>query len=266
MIWGRHIHVQHVAWNRLLGCATLAIAALTTTGCAVRQDERNRTVIGLDTAAIFGTERARFTLTDGSEGSLRSQGDVYSIKLEKFHKVIPLGNARQMQFDQAFQIDGRTVVVIHLQNTSGCVKTQILSIRESQVLHWIVTPSDCKSVPTLAANAEQLVLSYFGSRFVYANARLVEEKAIEQAAPARDNPPAKNAPESLPTPRRTAKPATTSDEPRNLRTTSNKATKSTAHSPAPAPAVQRPAAAASVPELRFNRSAQEQKPTVITLE
>ncbi len=173
---------------------------ISVSGCAVKQDANKRTVISLDHAAVLGTERARFQLQDGSEGSLRSMSDDYSLKLEKFFKVIPLGKAQQMQLQPVYQINGRTVLVINMQNISGCVKTAVLSIQDSQVFHWLITPSDCKSVPALAANEQRLQLSYSGSRYVYENGQLIEEKPVEVAVPtpppnneATRNPPRDNA-------------------------------------------------------------------------
>ena len=244
---------RHFNLGKLFCCASLSLAVLATTGCAVSQDAKNRTRFALDTAAILGTELARFTLTDNSEGTFRKLGDAYSLKLEKFQKVIALGNARQGRLDRGFQIDGRTVLVIHMQTNDGCIKTQLLSIRDSQALHWQVTPSDCKSIPTVTLNKDQLVLSYSGSRFVYAEGQLAEEKITEQA-----------------TTRTPPRPAPAAQEPRVARKAPSKPAPSAAPAPAtpastPAQAA-RPSAPTAVPELRFSRSMQEQKPTVITLE
>ena len=246
----RHFHL-----SKLFCCASLSLAVLATTGCAVSQDAKNGTRFALDTAAILGTELARFTLTDNSEGTFRKLGDVYSLKLEKFQKVISLGKARQGRLDRGFQIDGRTVLVIHLQTNDGCIKTQLLSIRDSQALQWQVTPSDCKSIPTVALINNQLVLSYSGSRFVYAGGQLAEEKITEQA-----------------TTRMPSRPAPAAQEPRVARKTPSRPTPSAAAPAAPATPsntsaqAARPSAPTAVPELRFSRSMQEQKPTVITLE
>ena len=86
----RHFHL-----GKLICCASLSLAVLATTGCAVSQDAKNGTRFALDTAALLGTELAQFTLIDNSKGTFRKLGDAYSLKLERFHKVIALGNARQ---------------------------------------------------------------------------------------------------------------------------------------------------------------------------
>ena len=248
----RHFHL-----GKLICCASLSLAVLATTGCAVSQDAKNGTRFALDTAAILGTELAHFTLTDNSNGTFRKLGDAYSLKLEKFQKVIALGNARQARLDRGFHIDGRTVLVIHMQTNDGCIKTQVLSIRDTQALQWQVTPSDCKSIPTVTLNKDQLVLSYSGSRFVYAGGQLAEEKITEQATtrtPPRPTPAvqeprvARKAPPRPSTSAASAPPATSS---------------ALASTPAQAA---RPSAPTAVPELRFNSSMREQKPTVITLE
>lgn len=247
--------VRHFHLGKLICCASLSLAVLATTGCAVSQDANKRTRFALDTAAILGTELAQFTLTDNSNGTFRKLGDAYSLKLEKFQKVIALGNARQARLDRGFQIDGRTVLVIHMQTNDGCIKTQLLSIRDAQALHWQVTPSDCKSIPTVMLNKDQLVLSYSGSRFVYAGGQLAEEKITEQAATRTPPRPAPAAPEPRVARKAPPRSAPSAAAPATLATPSN----------TPAQTV-RPSAPTAVPELRFSRSMQEQKPTVITLE
>ena len=270
----RTTRAHFTARTGLIGSSLLALAlVLLGSGCAVKQDANKRTVFSLDQAAVLGTERARFKLQDGSEGSLRSMGDDYSLKLEKFYKVIPLGKARQMQLQPVYQINGRTVLVINLQNTSGCVKTTVLSIQGSQVLNWLITPNDCKSVPALAANDQQLQLSYSGSRYLYENGRLVEEKPVEVAAPPPTQPgndPVRN------TPRENSRAASPVETPsRSARSAARTPASQSAPAPTPTPAAPRQAGrtnpqnvatSTAPPELRFSRSAEEQKPVVINLE
>jgi len=259
MIPSKSVHLKH--HTRFL---LPLIIALGVTGCAIKQDTNNRRYISLDYAAVLGTEHTRFRLQDSSEGSLRSMGGNYSIKLEKFFKVIPLGMAQQMQLQQAFQINGQTVLVINIQDTNGCVKTAVLSIEGSQVLHWVITPSDCKSVPTLTANAQQLQLSYSGSRYLYENNRLVEEKPVELALPQPSSKPTSNTPPAQ-TPKRAAgntarvpmaQPAKT-----KAPTPSAPATRQTNRAN-----TQNVAIPTAPPELRFNPSTEEQKPVIINLE
>ena len=251
----RHFHL-----GRLICYASLSLAVLATTGCAVSQDAKNGTRFALDAAALLGTELAHFTLTDNSNGTFRKLGDAYSLKLEKFHKVIALGNARQARLDRGFHIDGRTVLVIHMQTNDGCFKTQLLSIRDAQALQWQVTPSDCKSIPTVTLNKDQLVLSYSGSRFVYAGGQLAEEKITEQATTRTPSRPAPATPAAQ-------EPRVARKAPPRPTPSATAAMSTTPAAPASTPAqAARPSAPTAVPELRFSRSMQEQKPTVITLE
>lgn len=270
-------HKPNAALTRRWWWSAIVAIGINVSGCAVKQDANKRTVISLDHAALLGTERARFQLQDGAEGSLRSMGDEYSLKLEKFSKVIPLGRAQQMQMQPVYQINGRTVLVINMQHTSGCVKTTLLSIQDSQVFHWLITPSDCKSVPALAANEQRLQLSYSGSRYVYENGQLIEEKPFEVETP---KPPSSNDGSRNP-PRNNARAVPSAEA-------SKRANRSAAKTPAAqtpqlptaalppttAPPV-RQASRASIPnvasttqppDLRFSRSAEAQKPVIINLE
>lgn len=164
------------------GCIAVAIALIGQfiAGCTVQQGPRNGTYeVGLDKAGLLGSQLATFKLQDGSAGTLRvytpdSRGPQFSIKLEKFLKVIELGTSERMRFDRAEQLGDRTVVAI-TRYDRDCLRTTLLSIKGSEALNWTVNYQDCRSEPELSVDGDKLYVSYGRARFVYRAGSLSKE-------------------------------------------------------------------------------------------
>lgn len=165
----------------------LAVLALSSGGCAVRTNANGAYQFGLDDAALLGTSVGTFKMQDGSTATLRvlatnPLSPQYSIKLEKFLKVIPLGTAQRMRLDDAQQVGDRTVAVI-TRYESSCVRTQLLSIKGSEVLAWTVNYQDCRSEPSVRVDGDRLYLLYGQSQFIYRDAKLTRETLPVGALP-----------------------------------------------------------------------------------
>ena len=270
------------AGARAAASLVLALSALALSGCAVQQNgPRGKMSIGLDNAALLGTDHAKFKLGDDSEGTLRSLNGVYSLKLERFFRVISLGKRKDVQLERAVQIGDRTVLVLNQLDERNCIKTAVLAIRGSEVLNWEVQPSNCRTLPTVGVMDGRLVLLYADHAFVYDNSKLTKVKlppqppvpsAAQQAAP-EPTPPSRQPRQS---PQKTDKPSTRSNPTRaaaanpsapttpSSNRSSNGATASTA-TPAAA-ASNRPSRPSSPPPLVFGSASAEEKPVVIHLE
>ena len=270
------------AGARAAASLVLALSALALSGCAVQQTgPRGKMSIGLDNAALLGTDHAKFKLGDDSEGTLRSLNGVYSLKLERFFRVISLGKRKDVQLERAVQIGDRTVLVLNQLDERNCIKTAVLAIRGSEVLNWEVQPSNCRTLPTVGVMDGRLVLLYADHAFVYDNSKLTKVKlppqppapsAAQQAAP-EPTPPSRQPRQS---PQKTDKPSTRSNPTRaaaanpsapttpSSNRSSNGATASTA-TPAAA-ASNRPSRPSSPPPLVFGSASAEEKPVVIHLE
>ena len=192
---------------RAAASLVLALSALALSGCAVQQTgPRGKMSIGLDNAALLGTDHAKFKLGDDSEGTLRSLNGVYSLKLERFFRVISLGKRKDVQLERAVQIGDRTVLVLNQLDERNCIKTAVLAIRGSEVLNWEVQPSNCRTLPTVGVMDGRLVLLYADHAFVYDNSKLTKVKlspqppvpsAAQQAAP-EPTPPSRQPRQSPP--------------------------------------------------------------------
>ena len=270
------------AGARAAASLVLALSALALSGCAVQQTgPRGKMSIGLDNAALLGTDHAKFKLGDDSEGTLRSLNGVYSLKLERFFRVISLGKRKDVQLERAVQIGDRTVLVLNQLDERNCIKTAVLAIRGSEVLNWEVQPSNCRTLPTVGVMDGRLVLLYADHAFVYDSSKLTKVKlppqppvpsAAQQAAP-EPTPPSRQPRQS---PQKTDKPSTRSNPTRaaaanpsapttpSSNRSSNGATASTA-TPAAA-ASNRPSRPSSPPPLVFGSASAEEKPVVIHLE
>ena len=270
------------AGARAAASLVLALSALALSGCAVQQNgPRGKMSIGLDNAALLGTDHAKFKLGDDSEGTLRSLNGVYSLKLERFFRVISLGKRKDVQLERAVQIGDRTVLVLNQLDERNCIKTAVLAIRGSEVLNWEVQPSNCRTLPTVGVMDGRLVLLYADHAFVYDNSKLSKVKlppqspapsTAQQAAP-EPTPPSRPPRQS---PQKADKPSTRSNPTRaaaanpsapttpSSNRSSNGATASTA-TPAAA-ASNRPSRPSSPPPLVFGSASAEEKPVVIHLE
>ena len=260
------------AGARAAASLVLALSALALSGCAVQQTgPRGKMSIGLDNAALLGTDHAKFKLGDDSEGTLRSLNGVYSLKLERFFRVISLGKRKDVQLERAVQIGDRTVLVLNQLDERNCIKTAVLAIRGSEVLNWEVQPSNCRTLPTVGVMDGRLVLLYADHAFVYDNSKLTKVKLPPQ--PPEPTPPSRQPRQS---PQKTDKPSTRSNPTRaaaanpsapttpSSNRSSNGATASTA-TPAAA-ASNRPSRPSSPPPLVFGSASAEEKPVVIHLE
>ena len=270
------------AGARAAASLVLALSALALSRCAVQQTgPRGKMSIGLDNAALLGTDHAKFKLGDDSEGTLRSLNGVYSLKLERFFRVISLGKRKDVQLERAVQIGDRTVLVLNQLDERNCIKTAVLAIRGSEVLNWEVQPSNCRTLPTVGVMDGRLVLLYADHAFVYDNSKLTKVKlppqppvpsAAQQAAP-EPTPPSRQPRQS---PQKADKPSTRSNptraaaaNPSTPATPSSNRSSNGATAPTATPtaaASNRPSRPSSPPPLVFGSASAEEKPVVIHLE
>ena len=263
----------------LLACSTLLI-----TGCAVQSGPGGKLKVGLDGAALLGNELATFKLADGSDGTLRSLNGDYSLKLERFFRVIPLGKKRAAQLERAVQLDDRTVLVIHQVDERGCLSTTVVSIRGSEASMWDLKSGNCRVKPDVVVLDNRMVLLYEDHGYVYGDGKLVRAKRPPPEAPA--TPPATAQPGKPAEPARPRAPRNEADgrrapssasrstpAARNTSGPSSSASSATSNSPtgnaspsATVPARSgRPARSSALPDLDFRDTGVEEKPITIDL-
>ena len=170
-------------------------------GCAVPPSTHHRTGVVVNSQNTGDTENARFTLVDGSIGTLRNAGDDYVLKFEKFSRVIQLGKAQSMKLEQAVRINDSVVLVINNLQKSGCIKTSLFAIRANEIQDWHAVSSDCKAVPRIEFNNAKILLNYPRSQFIYQDgvglkensfAPPISQQKIENRKLARSNNSEKN--------------------------------------------------------------------------
>lgn len=157
-----------------------AIAVLTSllvAACSM-QTGPNSVGFSLDKASLLGSELSTFKLPDGSSGSLRvystQRGQEFSIKLEKYLKVIELGVAERMKVLRVEQIEDRTVLVLS-RTEPTCTTALVLSLKEREVLNWTVTHPECHTDPEVQVEGVRLYLVYPYVRFAYQGGNLTKE-------------------------------------------------------------------------------------------
>lgn len=155
--------------------ASLLCCAALVAGCAVQTDRRGQLQFQVDNAELFGQVVQTFALPDGSEAKLRVLSGQYSIKLQKYLRVIPLENATDVKVRSATLIDGRTVIVIDKAERNCGFKMHLVSVKGSEVLAWDF--GDCQTAPNVNLYADGATFDFAYPnrtiRYTYQNARLV---------------------------------------------------------------------------------------------
>lgn len=130
--------------HRLLGGSSLVlIAGLLLGGCAVQSSPNSP--YGFDSAAVFGAQLDEFLLPDGSSGTIRRMNDRYSVKLQKYSRVVDIEGATMVRFRSAQLVSGYTLVVLDKAERNCPTKTQLLALRGTEVRSWEF--GNCKSWP-----------------------------------------------------------------------------------------------------------------------
>lgn len=244
-------------------CAAIGVTALAilVAGCAVQKTHRGYE-IGIDKAALMGSELAAFKLRDGSSGTLRSyardqRSPEFSVKLEKYQKVIELGTAERMRFERADAVGDRTLVVI-TRYERDCVRTSLLALKDSEVLAWTLNHQDCRSEPVPSVEGDRLYLSYGPVRFVYQAGNVTKQSAPLPQPSAASRPASVDPRLPVPAPKLGANAGVLSADTPTPRSPATRPTKVERRPPAS------PAPAASTRPLDFPQ--EQQKPVRIILD
>ncbi|TXH46114.1 MAG: hypothetical protein E6Q92_02445 [Burkholderiaceae bacterium] len=168
------IHSRAASWA-LAGLA----AAMLLAGCAVQQHSGGTVSVGIDDAELFGQTVAQFKLADGSDGRLRLHQGRYSIKLQRYFKVIPVDRAQAARLVSAQVLDGRSVLVLE-KGAPGCpFQTQVMAIEGSEVLSWDL--GDCRNAPQIQVSGGEMAFDFPQGqrlvRYIYRDRRLLRAEA-----------------------------------------------------------------------------------------
>ncbi|WP_141118727.1 hypothetical protein [Pandoraea sp. PE-S2R-1] len=162
---------------RVMAIGAMAVS-LGLGGCAVTRNQNGNMTYGFDEASVFGTTVDTFKLADGSEGVLRRSNGKYTVKLERYMRVLPLGNAMTARLVRSETIGDRSVVVFETQENNCPFKYVLYAIQGSDVLGW--TFGNCQDRPRadLVDNGRALVFDFPGNgrlvRHTYMDSRLLQ--------------------------------------------------------------------------------------------
>ena len=166
------------SWANVPRFAALSAAfliALSLSGCAIETQRNGKTVIGLDNAEIFGRQVGTFDLGTGFTGALRNLNGEYSVKFDKFARVVPVGRATSARIVGADRVGDSATVLIE-KSEGGCqAKYQLISMRGAEVNTWDLT-GDCRLQPKVARFGDELRILFDMPNqwryFVFKDARL----------------------------------------------------------------------------------------------
>ncbi|MFN4351136.1 MAG: hypothetical protein ACK4F6_10030 [Hylemonella sp.] len=211
--------------------ATWLFLTLILSGCAIKTSNsvfgQDRQEIDIDYAALFGEELASFSMATGDKAALRRLQNTFSIKIEKYSKVIDIPYATSAKLVKTEAIGDTTLIVIAAPR-NGCPMRHILySITGKTGQFWELGGWDgCKAAPDITRRDETFFFDYAAPysgyyRQTYYGGSLSNAQYLpstrRQATPTQSTAPAKAAPveQGVATPKqttasKTSKPSTTS--------------------------------------------------------
>lgn len=144
--------------------ASAAIGITLITGCSVTQT-RQGYQFGLDGAELFGTAISTFKLADGSDGALRRgpNGD-YSLKLQRYFRVLPLEKAQGARIAQVATVAGQTSVLVETQEKNCGLRYSLFSIEGSHVRNWVL--GNCTDRPRVFMDGDMQVFEFPAGRTI----------------------------------------------------------------------------------------------------
>jgi len=165
-------------FDRFIQTALTVFCSVLVGGCAIQTDRRGQFQFQVDDAEIFGQTVKTFNLPDGSEARLRVLNGQFSIKLQKYLRVIPIENATEVKVRSTAMVDGRGIIVIDKVERGCSFRSQLLSIKGIEVLGWDF--GDCQSTPAVSLYPNAATFDFRGprstTRYTYQNSRLVRNE------------------------------------------------------------------------------------------
>lgn len=144
-------------------------------GCAVNLDARGNMSLGLDEAELFGRKITSFSLPDGGTGALRVLGNEYSLKIDQFSRVIPIGQAKTARIVNVEQVNDRTTILVETADRYCDYKYYLYSIKAGDVLSWDFN-GDCRTPVTVQKSSNEQLFDFRGNylvtRYTYRDSRL----------------------------------------------------------------------------------------------
>lgn len=155
-------------------------ATVLATGCAVQQTRAGKLHMSLDEAELLGTRLHVFRLADSSEGVLRRLGQDYSVKLQRYLRVIPIERATAVAFIHTRPVGNRDLLVLAKSERNCAHKTQIMAIRGAEVSGWDF--GDCKTVPVVTYAGESVYFDFASRgrsiRYTYRDGKLMRGEPL----------------------------------------------------------------------------------------
>jgi hypothetical protein len=174
---------MNARWSAL---ALATAAALTLGGCAVQQGRPGQIKVGLDIPEMLGERLAAFKLADGSEGHLRVLAGQYSIKLQRYLKVVDIKPAQAVRLLRTEYFGDRTVLVLEKSNGNCTSRMELLLIRGSDISSWDF--GECREPLQIERDGDALYFDRVAGnrleRIVYRDERMVRLRPVALNAPA----------------------------------------------------------------------------------
>jgi hypothetical protein len=140
-----------VKHNRGLEALTLLAIVINLAACAVRTNGAAGAQYSIDEAALLGRQITEFTLPDGSEASLRLHNGHYSVKFNRYSRVVDIDKAVSVKFKSTALVDGYSLVILEKSEANCAKMTELLAVRGSEVRVWDL--GNCQSDPQLSISS-----------------------------------------------------------------------------------------------------------------
>lgn len=162
-------------------------------GCAINVNQWGQINVGFDQAQLTGTEIASFTLPEGGSATLRKLKDRYSLKIDRYFRVIEIGPGVKARMLSTSKVGAYSLIWIEKQLKDcryGCAySTVLIAIKGFEVKVWEINGNSDVPNITITPNAAAIdvpdVLSTGQlQRYVFSDGNLYNQGAIKDAPPA----------------------------------------------------------------------------------
>jgi hypothetical protein len=148
---------MHIQFRTILAPA-LAVLILSASGCATNGASHGGSKLEFDEAELLSVTVQKFRLSDGSEGLVRKLRNTYSIKLQRYQRIIPIANASAVRFVESRTVGDQMLLVFDKVEPNCGSQTQIITIRGTEVNGWDI--GVCAPHPRITYTADSATFEY----------------------------------------------------------------------------------------------------------